>query len=80
MFNQVSLMGKVKEIYEDCFEIQVNLSDYPIVVMLDEQKISQLLLNNLVGVKGHIEIDSESSSPNIICDELTILDGRGRKK
>lgn len=76
MFNQVVLMGDVAEIYSTRIDIKVHNEYIP--VEMTEDMISKLLLNNQVGIKGHIEI-SNNGIPNIICDELKILDRRGKK-
>ncbi len=76
MFNQVVLVGDVAEIYEDRVDIDVDGEVIP--VRLSEEAISQLLLNNQIGIKGYIKM-SNNGIPNIICRELTILDRRGKK-
>lgn len=76
MFNQVVLMGYVGEIYAT--RILVGVRGELIPVEMTEDMISKLLLNNQVGIKGHIQM-YEDKTPHIICDELTILDRRGKK-
>ena len=75
MFNQVVLLGDVDEIYENKIDIDVKGEIIP--VEMTEDMISKLLLNNQIGIKGHIEMLEDV--PYIICDELTILDRRGKK-
>ena len=76
MFNQVILVGDVAEIYMT--KIDINVRGEVIPVEMTEEMISKLLLNNQVGIKGHIEM-FDNDIPHIFCDELTILDRRGKK-
>lgn len=76
MFNQVVLVGDVVEIYEN--KVDINVKGEIIPVQLTEEEVSQLLLNNQIGIKGYIKM-SNNGIPNIICNELTILDRRGKK-
>ena len=76
MFNQVILIGDVDEIYATKIDMNVNGEIIP--VEMTEDMISKLLLNNQIGIKGYIKI-SNNGIPNIICNELTILDRRGKK-
>lgn len=76
MFNQVVLMGYVGEIYAT--KILVCVDGEPVPVEMTEDMISKLLLNNQVGIKGHIQM-YDNDIPHIVCDELTILDRRGKK-
>lgn len=83
MFNQVVLMGDVAEIYSTRIDIKVHNEYIP--VEMTEDMISKLLLNNQVGIKGHIEMQELQGHKNgaeemiIVCDELKILDRRGKK-
>lgn len=76
MFNQVVLLGDVAEIYATKIDIDVKGEIIP--VEMTEDMISKLLLNNQIGIKGHIEM-FDNGIPHIFCDELTILDRRGKK-
>ena len=76
MFNQVILVGCVAEIYATKIDIDVDGEIIP--VEMSENMISQLLLNNQIGIKGYIKM-SNNGIPNIICNKLTILDRRGKK-
>lgn len=76
MFNQVVLLGDVAEIYATKIDIDVKGEIIP--VEMTEDMISKLLLNNQIGIKGHIEMFG-NDIPHIFCDELTILDRRGKK-
>lgn len=76
MFNQVVLLGYVAEIYATKIDMNVNGEIIP--VEMTEDMISKLLLNNQIGIKGHIEM-FDNDIPHIFCDKLTILDGRGKK-
>ena len=76
MFNQVLLVGCVAEIYATKINIDVDGEIIP--VEMSEDMISKLLLNNQIGVKGHIEM-FDNDIPHIFCTELTILDRRGKK-
>lgn len=76
MFNQVVLLGDVAEIYATKIDIDVNGEIIP--VEMTEDMISKLLLNNQIGIKGHIEM-FDNDIPHIFCDRLTILDRRGKK-
>lgn len=76
MFNQVVLLGDVAEIYATKIDIDVRGEIIP--VEMTEDMISKLLLNNQIGIKGHIEM-FDNDIPHIFCDELTILDRRGKK-
>lgn len=76
MFNQVVLLGDVAEIYATKIDIDVKGEIIP--VEMTEDMISKLLLNNQIGIKGHIEM-FDNDIPRIFCDELTILDRRGKK-
>lgn len=83
MFNQVVLMGDVAEIYSNSIDIKVHNEYIP--VEMTEEMISKLLLNNQVGIKGRIEMRELQGHKNdaekmvIVCDELKILDRRGKK-
>lgn len=76
MFNQVILIGDVDEIYATKIDMNVNGEIIP--VEMTEDMISKLLLNNQIGIKGHIET-FDNDIPHIFCDKLTILDRRGKK-
>lgn len=76
MFNQVILIGDVAEIYATKIDMNVNGEIIP--VEMTEDMISKLLLNNQIGIKGHIET-FDNDIPHIFCDKLTILDRRGKK-
>ena len=76
MFNQVVLLGNVAEIYATKIDMNVNGEIIP--VEMTEDMISKLLLNNQIGIKGHIEM-FDNDIPYIFCDKLTILDRRGKK-
>lgn len=76
MFNQVILIGDVAEIYATKIDMNVNGEIIP--VEMTEDMISKLLLNNQIGIKGHIET-FDNDIPHIFCDRLTILDRRGKK-
>ena len=76
MFNQVILIGDVDEIYATKIDMNVNGEIIP--VEMTEDIISKLLLNNQIGIKGHIET-FDNDIPHIFCDKLTILDRRGKK-
>ena len=76
MFNQVILIGEVAEIYATKIDMNVNGEIIP--VEMTEDMISKLLLNNQIGIKGHIET-FDNDIPHIFCDKLTILDRRGKK-
>ena len=76
MFNQVVLLGDVAEIYATKIDIDVKGEIIP--VEMTEDMISKLLLNNQIGIKGHIEM-FDNDIPHIFCDGLTILDRRGKK-
>ena len=76
MFNQVILIGDVDEIYATKIDMNVNGEIIP--VEMAEDMISKLLLNNQIGIKGHIET-FDNDIPHIFCDKLTILDRRGKK-
>ena len=76
MFNQVILIGYVDEIYATKIDMNVNGEIIP--VEMTEDMISKLLLNNQIGIKGHIET-FDNDIPHIFCDKLTILDRRGKK-
>ena len=76
MFNQVVLLGDVAEIYATKIDMNVNGEIIP--VEMTEDMISKLLLNNQIGIKGHIET-FDNDIPHIFCDKLTILDRRGKK-
>lgn len=76
MFNQVILIGDVDEIYATKIDMNVNGEIIP--VEMTEDMISKLLLNNQIGIKGHIET-FDNDIPHIFCDRLTILDRRGKK-
>ena len=76
MFNQVILIVDVDEIYATKIDMNVNGEIIP--VEMTEDMISKLLLNNQIGIKGHIET-FDNDIPHIFCDELTILDRRGKK-
>ncbi len=82
MFNQVVLMGEVAEIYSNKIDIKVHNEYIP--VEMTEEMISKLLLNNQIGIKGRAIMREISGSKGaeeivIICDELKILDRRGKK-
>ena len=55
-----------------------NVNGEIIPVEMTEDMISKLLLNNQIGIKGHIET-FDNDIPHIFCDKLTILDRRGKK-
>ena len=76
MFNQVILIGDVDEIYAT--KIDIDVKGEIITVEMTEDMISKLLLNNQIGIKGHIET-FDNDIPHIFCDKLTILDRRGKK-
>lgn len=76
MFNQVVLLGDVAEIYATKIDIDVKGEIIP--VEMTEDMVSKLLLNNQIGIKGHIEM-FDNDIPHIFCDVLTILDRRGKK-
>ena len=76
MFNQVILIGDVAEIYATKIDMNVNGEIIP--VEMTEDMISKLLLNNQIGIKGHIKT-FDNDIPHIFCDRLTILDRRGKK-
>ena len=76
MFNQFTLVGDVGEIYET--KILISVGSELIPVEMSEDMISKLLLNNQIGVRGHIEM-FDNDIPHLFCDELTILDRRGKK-
>ena len=76
MFNQVILIGDVAEIYATKIDMNVNGEIIP--VEMTEDMISKLLLNNQIGIKGHIQT-FDNDIPHIFCDRLTILDRRGKK-
>lgn len=83
MFNQVVLVGDVVEIYEEHIDLRVrkhpdDFEDVNIIpVQIKEDIIPMILLNNVCGVKGHI--DMSDKTPKIVCDSLTILDRRGKE-
>lgn len=77
MFNQVLIVGDVYEIYDNHIDIKVGNSEEIIPVDMSEELLCMLLLNNNVGVRGHIEMIE--NIPHIICDTLTVLDRRGKK-
>lgn len=77
MFNQFILVGKVREIYEDAIDLGIaplreNDSETILKVKVCPDVIPNILLNNVCGVKGHIEKDNE-----LYCDKLTILNSKG---
>lgn len=82
MFNQVILIGKVGEIYEDHIDLRVKLDpvdkdkEMIIPVQMSEILIAHLLLDNVCGIKGRVII--ENGVIGILCDKLTILDARGK--
>lgn len=83
MFNQVVLIGDIVEIYQDsidisCYEDARLTKRFTINISLDESYLSNLLLGNMVGIKGHIEMN-ENNIPVIITDKLDVLDARGKK-
>lgn len=71
--NQVILNGSVEEIYTHSFDLKISEGQ---VVTIEVDNTSNLLLDNKVAIKGHIYI--EVTEVRIICDELIILDGRGK--
>jgi hypothetical protein len=75
-------MGEVAEIYSNKIDIKVHNEYIP--VEMTEEMISKLLLNNQIGIKGRAIMREISGSKGaeeivIICDELKILDRRGKK-
>jgi len=81
MFNQVILVGRVKEIYDDHIDLRVKLDpvdkdkEMIIPVQMSEVLIAHLLLDNVCGIKGRIVMED---TMKIVCDKLTILDARGK--
>lgn len=82
MFNQVILVGRVREIYENHIDLGVKLDpvdrekEIIIPVQMSEVMIAHLLLDNMCGIKGRI--DMQDNLIKILCDKLTILDARGK--
>ena len=82
MFNQVVLIGKVREIYEDHIDLGVRLDpveigEIIIPVQMSETMIAHLLLDNMCGIKGRVVM--KENVMQIYCDKLTILDARGKQ-
>ena len=77
MINQVLLKGVVVEIYEESMDIKVEGLESPVHIC-DVFNISYILLNNIVAIKGHLEI-SNNGILFVACDNCIILDGRGIK-
>ena len=76
MFNQVLLKGRVEEIYAESIDILVDGVQYPVHIC--DVNVDNLLLNNVVAIRGHIET-SNNRTIFIQCNNLIILDGRGKK-
>lgn len=81
MLNQVVLIGEVVEIYQTSFIVKSSSNQCNIKINCEfEEIIAQLLLNNLVGVKGRLESSGVNGEElSIVLEKLTILDGRGKK-
>ena len=78
MLNQVILKGKIIEIFEDRFEMEISdTNDVVTIYGVNEDVILMLLLNNVVSIKGHIS--TYQKVPFIVLDNLIILDRRGKK-
>ena len=82
MFNQVVLVGRVKEIYDDHIDLGVSIDprdredEIVIPIQMSENLIAHLLLDNVCGIKGRI--DMKENLITIVCDRLTVLDARGK--
>ena len=78
MLNQFTIIGTVTEIHDNSFDLENDETIFQIWLN-DEVELAKLLLNNQVAVKGHLE-KSNNDLINLVCDNMTILDGRGVKR
>ena len=80
MVNSVLLVGDIVEIYSTSFVIKTHDGFNIMIDCVPEENIAQLLLNNTVGVRGHLESNGVNGEElSVVLNRLTILDGRGKK-
>lgn len=77
MINQVLLRGRVVEIYNESIDIEVDGVKFPVHIC-DVTNIENLLLNNIVAIKGYIQTNN-TGEIFVVYDTMIILDARGKK-
>lgn len=82
MINMATLVGKVREIYEDHIDLGITINfdtkdEMLVPIYMNEEFISHLLLNNVCGVQCKIIMENELIK--LICHKLTVLDARGKE-